>query len=445
MNKNSAYGIFTAALKSVNPFDVLLDDVRLSDSTILIDNKETVKSSFDLDLFNRIFVVGCGKAAWPMTLSIEKILGSRLTSGLSVTKYGYVSNPYPSRVQIKEANHPFPDHNGYEATMDTIKILEMADCDDLIIALLSGGGSSLWALPVSGISLEELQYTTQKLIACGADITEINTVRKHISAISGGTAASIAFPATVIVFAISDVIGDSLDTIASGPFFPDKTSFWDAIEVLKKYDLYENIHASVRKHLDEGCAGLRPETPKQNSCCFKNVYHYIIASNKKAIHAAKICAEEFGYQTILIPEPISGESKIAASEFCRKIIKICENTVSKRICIIAGGETTVTLDKSSGKGGRNQEFALAAAFAISGMNGITILSCGTDGTDGPTDANGAIVDGNTISLCQNAGLDPLEALLNHDSYTLFNKTGNLIKTGPTFTNVMDLQIALVDR
>lgn len=445
MDKINAEKIFHAALNAVNPYNAVINSLKIKGSTLIAGDEDLPSTSYDLRHFKQINIVGCGKAAWPMCLAMEKIAGKYIGRGLVVTKYNHVSTPYPLKIKIREAAHPYPDQSGYDSTVQTLKILESSGKDDLVIALISGGGSSLWALPASLISLEEFRETTCKLVGCGADIKEINCVRKHVSKISGGLAAIKAYPAKVIVLVISDVIGDHLDTIASGPFFPDETTFDDALKVLNKYDLYRKIPANVKSYLEQGAQGLHTETPKRDSIYFNNVFHKIIASNRSALNAAKKCAEELGFNTVVIKDPVSGEAKDAAHIFCDKVKEIRSRENSEKLCVIAGGETTVTLGSESGIGGRNQEFAIAAALEIEGMDGITILSCGTDGTDGPTDANGAIVDGKTVESCRKAGLQLQEALEKHDSYTLFSKSGNLIKTGPTYTNVMDLQIAIVEK
>ena len=445
MDKINAEKIFHAALNAVNPYNAVINSLKIKGSTLIAGDEDHYSVSYDLSRFRQINIVGCGKAAWPMCLAMEKIAGKYIGRGLAVTKYNHVSTPYPSGIEIREAGHPYPDQSGYDATVETLKILESSGEDDMVIALISGGGSSLWALPSSPISLEEFKETTRKLIGCGADIKEINCVRKHLSAISGGLAAIKAYPAKVIVLVISDVIGDHLDTIGSGPFYPDETTFEDALKVIKKYDLGHRIPESVKTYLEQGMLGLQPETPKGDSIYFANVFHKIIASNRSALDAAKRCAEELGFKTVVIKDSTSGEAREAARIFCEKVKQIRKRENSERLCVIAGGETTVTLGSESGVGGRNQEFALAAALEIDGMDGITILSCGTDGTDGPTDANGAIVDGKTVESCRKAGLQLQEALEKHDSYTLFSNSGNLIKTGPTYTNVMDLQIAIIEK
>ncbi len=445
MDKNNVEKIFYAALNAVNPYNAVINSIKIKDSTLFVGDEDLPSASYDLSRFKQINIVGCGKAVWPMCLAMEKIAGKYIGRGLAVTKYNHVSSPYPSKIEIKEAAHPYPDKAGYDATVQTEKILESSGKEDMVIALISGGGSSLWALPVTPINLEEFRETTRKLVGCGADIKEINCVRKHLSAIAGGSAAIKAYPARVIVLVISDVIGDHLDTIGSGPFSPDETTFEDALKVIKKYDLDHKIPANVKIYLEQGCMGLQPETPKRDSVYFANVFHKIIASNRSALNAAKRCAEELGFKTIVIKDPTCGEAKDAARIFCDKVKEIRKRENSQKLCIIAGGETTVTLGSESGMGGRNQEFALAAALEIAGIDGITILSCGTDGTDGPTDVNGAIVNGNTLELCMKAGLNLHEALEKHDSYTLFSNSGNLIKTGPTYTNVMDLQIAIIEK
>lgn len=445
MNKIDAEKIFHAALNAVNPYNAVINCTKIKGSTLIVGDKDLPSASYELSHFKQINIVGCGKAAWPMCLAMEKIAGKHISRGLAVTKYNHVSAPYPSTIKIREAGHPYPDQSGYDATVQTLKILESSGEDDLVIALISGGGSSLWALPVSTVSLEEFRETTRKLVGCGADIKEINCIRKHLSAISGGLAAIKAYPAKVIVLVISDVIGDHLDTIASGPFYPDETTFEDALKVINKYDLDHKIPANAKKYLKQGCMGLQPETPERDSIYFKNILHKIIASNRSALDAARRCAEELGFNTVVIKDPTCGEAKEAARIFYDKVKEIRQRVNSKKQCVIAGGETTVTLGNESGTGGRNQEFALAAALEIDAVDGITILSCGTDGTDGPTDANGAIVDGNTVKSCMKAGLDLPEALKKHDSYTLFSNSGNLIKTGPTYTNVMDLQIAIIEK
>lgn len=433
--------IFYAAINAVDPFNCVKNATQGEGDffSICCDSNPI---SYNLNNFKTIKVVGCGKAVWPMARAIENVVEDKISTGYCVTKYGHVSTPYPSKITIVEAGHPYPDVNGNQASAKTVQILKSATENDLVIALISGGGSSLWAYPVPQISLDELNGISKSLIGCGATIEEINTVRKHLSSVSGGFAALHTHPSSVLAIVVSDVIGDKLDTIASGPFFADSTTFADAQEVLKRYSLYESAAPSIRTYIEDGISGERPETPKPGHECFKNVNHCVVASNRLAIAAAKKHAESLGFTTIVIEEPTCGDVRIAAKNFSR-IIKDTKKNHSGKTCIIAGGETTVDLGVVSGKGGRNQEFALTAALEIASVPDVTILSCGTDGTDGPTDAAGAVVDGDTVNYCITAGINPLSTLEQHNSYVLFEKIGNLIKTGPTFTNVMDLQIALI--
>jgi glycerate-2-kinase len=374
---------------------------------------------------------------------VEHVFGQLITSGIVVTKYGHRTSSKSSKIEVIEASHPVPDHNGLIGANRVRDLLKTANKNDLVIALVSGGGSVLWPFPVDGISLDELIQTNQKLLESGAPIHEINSIRKHLSQLQGGKAALLASPATVIVFVMSDVIGDDLNTIASGPFFPDSTSFETALNVIQRYGLEKEIPPSSTSYIVGGIEGNYAETPKNKDYCFDTIYHKLVGTNQIALDAARTHALCLGFDCIIIDQPIHGEVNHAARKFCDQVKTISSMRKKlKPVCIISGGETTVTLKKPYGKGGRNQEFALAAACHIQGQN-IMILSCGTDGSDGPTDAAGAVVDGEFVNTCVNLGLNPAAYLANHDSYSLFEKTGNLIKTGPTLTNVMDLQIAVV--
>lgn len=444
MNNTHLLTIFSKALEVVDPYKAVLSALEFSSGTIQLKNR-LLSSGFKWPLgkTGNIYVAGCGKAVCRMSDAVEDICGQAITNGIIVTKYGHTTSFGSSKIEVVEASHPIPDHNGLIGANKTRDLLKMAVTDDLVIVLISGGGSVLWPLPVDGISFDELVKTNQHLLESGASIHEMNSIRKHLSQLQGGRAASLASPATVVVFIISDVIGDDLDTIASGPFYPDSSTFETALRVIKKYGLEKTIPLPVTSYITGGIAGRYPETPKKNNPCFNNICHVLIGTNQTALKAARSHALQLGFDCVLVDEPVQGETKEAARSFCELVKTISSTrTNSKPICIISGGETTVTLNKTYGKGGRNQEFALAAACHIQGQN-ITILSCGTDGSDGPTDATGAMVDGKFIDTCLEMGLNPEIYLANHDSYSLFEKTGNLIKTGPTLTNVMDLQIAVV--
>jgi hydroxypyruvate reductase len=314
-----------------------------------------------------------------------------------------------------------------------------------VIFLLSGGGSALLPLPAEGITLEEKRQVTQFLLDCGADIKEINTIRKHISQIKGGWLARWAYPSTVIAFILSDVVGDQLDVIGSGPTVPDVSTFEEAWDILIKYDLIKRVAPSIQEHLLLGKEGKVEETPKPGDSTFDTVFNILIGSNILALRAAEKEASSFGLNTLILSSAIVGDTREAArfhSAIAKEVL-YSGNPLRKPACIISGGETTVTI-KGNGLGGRNQEFALAGALEINGLEKVVLLSGGTDGTDGPTDASGAVADYTTVSRAKSMGLDPKGYLENNDAYPFFQKLGDLLITGPTHTNVMDVRILLVN-
>jgi glycerate 2-kinase len=323
--------------------------------------------------------------------------------------------------------------------------LKTADDKTLVICLISGGGSALLVAPYPGITLDEKQRTTDLLLKAGADISELNTVRKHISKIKGGRLAEIAYPARIKSLILSDVIGDRLDVIASGPTSPDKTTYEDALKVIEKFSVSDGIPPNVLDILHRGLLGLIPETPKENSIIFRSVENIIIGSNRKALEAAETKADELNFQAKIMSAEIMGEARDVGRRLAKTALEIRDTSGTndgKKTCIISGGETTVTV-RGAGIGGRNMELALAFAIEIEGSDGITLLSAGTDGTDGPTDAAGAIVDGATTKKAKSIGLDPCEYLENNDSYNFFRQIDALFITGPTGTNVMDIQIMVI--
>ncbi|MDI6733028.1 MAG: glycerate kinase [Planctomycetota bacterium] len=343
-----------------------------------------------------------------------------------------------------EAGHPVPDGNGLKGTAEIIKLLKAADENTLIVCLISGGGSALLVAPCEGITFSEKQKVTELLLKAGADIFELNTVRKHISKVKGGRLAEIAYPTRVISLILSDVIGDRLDVIASGPTSPDTTTYRDALRVLEKFQLIEKVPKNVIDVLNRGVNSLIPETPKEGNIIFDHVENIIIGSNKIALSAAKEKAEVLGYNAIILSSEISGEAREVGRWLAQTAIDIQKDKhYRKPICLISGGETTVTV-KGTGTGGRNMELALSFAIEIEGTNGINLLSAGTDGTDGPTDAAGAIIDGKTVKKARAAGINPEKYLDNNDSYNFFKETDELFITGPTGTNVMDIQIVLIE-
>jgi hydroxypyruvate reductase len=438
-----AKGIFEKAVVAVNPSEALKKSVHIQKGVLTVRVLGGSKESFDLNQFQRILVIGTGKASASMARAIEEVFNDRVTSGVITTKTGH-SLPL-RKTEVIEAGHPLPDQKGIEGAKKIQALLKESGEKDLVIFLISGGGSALLPLPVDGISLEEKQKTTQLLLDCGADIIEFNTIRKHISQIKGGWLARWAYPSTVLTFILSDVVGDPLDSIASGPTVPDTSTFRETLEILEKYNLTRIVPSSVRNHLLSGKEGKMEETPKPGDAVFNKVHNILIGSNIIALRAAEAEASALGFNTLILSSSIGGETREAARFHgaLAKEVFSSGHPIPKPACIISGGETTVTI-KGQGKGGRNQEFVLAAAFEIQDLQKTVLLSGGTDGTDGPTDAAGAIADHTTIQRAQALGLNAKIHLNNNDAYPFFQKLGDLLITGPTQTNVMDVRILLVD-
>ncbi len=435
--RRDARKIFDAGLQAVDPKIAVQKYLKLESGCLQVGEQ-----TYQLSDFHNIFVVGAGKAGAPMAAAVEEVLGDKLSVGVINVKYGH-TEPL-KKIKITEAGHPVPDQAGLWGTLEIVELLKDAGKNDLIICLISGGGSALLPLPVEGISLAEKQELTEKLLACGATINEINTIRKHISKIKGGQLARLAFPATLITLILSDVVGDPLDAIASGPAVPDTSTFQDVKDILSRYEIWHDIPNPIQSHIQKGSNGEIPETPKSGDEIFSKVQNVIVGSNIQAVLGAKNEAQDLGYNTLVLSSLIEGETKDVAgvhSAIAKEILKT-GNPVKPPACLISGGETTVTL-RGGGKGGRNQEFVLAAAIDISGLEPVVILSGGTDGTDGPTDAAGAICDGQTISKAKKKGMNAMGYLSKNDSYSFFKPLNDLLITGPTKTNVMDLRIILV--
>lgn len=395
-----------------------------------------------LNNFDRIFLVSAGKAAVEMAVVVEKILGGRLAGGIAVTKHGHLTAQC-RRVRAMEAGHPIPDAKGLAAA-DTIReLLTDLNRRDLLLVAISGGASALLSSPAAPITLRAKQKTTDLLLRAGATIGQLNAVRKHLSTLKGGQLAAAAYPATIVSMLLSDVIGDPLDVIGSGPTAPDPTTFADAITILDRFGLVDRVPSSVRGHLEHGAAHKLQETPKPGDAIFKNVYNIVVGSNRLALDAAFRQAKALGYRSLILASTMQGETREVArvhAEILREVTA-SGNPIRPPACILSGGETTVTV-RGTGKGGRNQEFALTAAAAIQGLPNTLVLSAGTDGTDGPTDAAGAIATGSTLNRARRMGLDANEYLSRNDSYTFFSALGDLVKTGPTGTNVMDVHVLL---
>jgi glycerate 2-kinase len=425
--------IFDAALLAVDPYKA----VHL--------HRDYLLSVYEGDKPEKLLFVSFGKAAAPMARALADDCGDLITQGIVITKYGHAGQHcFAGNIAVYEAGHPVPDESGVRAAREAVKLLRRADDSTLIVFLISGGGSALLLCPCEGISLAEKQEATGLLLKAGADIRELNTVRKHISAIKGGRLAEIARRSKVISLILSDVIGDPLDVIASGPTAPDTSTYADALEVIQKYDLAARMPSSVIGILTRGMQGKVPETPKKDARFFSRVHNMIIGSNVLALEAAKKAAERSGFKATIIATDLHGEASLVAKYLAREALEQRKMLrPGEKACLIAGGETTVTV-KGNGKGGRNTELALAFGMAIRDVPGITFLSAGTDGTDGPTDAAGAIVSGDMIAKASALGMEHQDYLFRNDSYTFFQSIDGLIMTGPTGTNVMDIQLILLE-
>jgi hydroxypyruvate reductase len=392
----------------------------------------------DTSRYRNIYVVGAGKAGASMAAAAERLLGKRITSGLVNVKYGHVTKL--RRIELNECGHPVPDEQGVAGAERIAQIAEGATRDDMVLCLISGGASALLPLPAPPLSLEEKQEVTRLLLASGADIHEFNAVRKHLSRIKGGQLARLAWPATMEALLLSDVIGDDPGVIGSGPAAADASTFADVERIVEKYGMAGRLPAAVKRRLELGRRGEIAETPKPGDPILRRVSNTVIGSNRLALAAAARRARELGFRTLVLSSEIQGETREIArmhGAIAREIVRFSQ-PVRPPACIISGGETTVTL-RGNGLGGRNQEFVLAAALEISGLPDTVVLSAGTDGTDGPTDAAGAIADGSTASRNPQCA-----AYLNaNDSYHYFEALGDLVKTGPTLTNVMDVRLVLV--
>ena len=435
--RKDAIDIFRGGLEAVEPEAAVKKYCSREGNRLLVDQE-----AYDLTEFKNIFVIGAGKAGAPMARAVEEALGDRITEGVINVKYGHLATL--NRTKAIEAGHPVPDKAGLEGTRAILDVASRAGKKDLVLCLISGGGSALLPFPAEGLSLQDKQDTTKVLLSCGATIHEINSVRKHISGVKGGGLARAAYPASLISLILSDVVGDDLDVIASGPTVPDSSSFQDCMSIFDKYGIQEKVPETVLHHVRKGIEGRVPETPKPADPVFTRTKSVIVGSNLACVLAAEKKARSLGYHTLVLSTMIEGETKEVAlvhTGIAKEISK-SGRPLSPPACVLSGGETTVTI-KGQGLGGRNQEFVLAAAMGLNGRDGIVVLSAGTDGTDGPTDAAGAVADGQTIQRAEALGLKPSDFLFNNDAYHFFEKLGDLVKTGPTNTNVMDLRIMLV--
>lgn len=436
-----AEAIGRAAIEAVDPWRLVRESVVREGDVVRIKDRD-----FDLTAYDNVFVVAFGKAASAMGESLAGILDEHLASGLAV-----VAGPVPkseTRLEHLEASHPVPDSLSVEAARRVLALASGAGERDLLFVCISGGGSSLLALPAEGITIDKKRRLTDDLMRAGATIQELNAVRKHLSAIKGGRLARAAFPATVVTLTISDVVGDDPGTIASGPTHWDASTFAEARAVLERYGLWDSASALVRARFEEGERGLVEETLKEGDPVFERVHAFIVGDNMTALRAAKREAEKRGFEPIFLSSSDTGEARRVAAGYAAFLAELACSAAQlpRPLCLLAGGELTVTV-KGRGKGGRNTEFVLAALveLAKAGVEGLEwlVLSLGTDGIDGPTDAAGAWADPRTIRTAAALGLDPAAYLDDNDSYFFFKQTGNLIVTGPTGTNVMDLRVFLL--
>ncbi|HEY85957.1 MAG TPA: glycerate kinase [Chloroflexi bacterium] len=483
--KNTAHQIIQAALKAVDPYQAVLSHLTREGDTLGCGEK-----SYALSNFERARVIGFGKGSAPMARAVHALLADRINDGLVIVKYGHTGagervsrgergqgssgTGFPACITLAEAGHPTPDENSVRYTNRLVSMLRGGNARDLLICVTSGGGSALLTLPAEGVSLADVQLLTQMLLEVGATINEINTARKHLSQVKGGRLAQLAQPATLLNLILSDVGGDPLDTIASGPTAPDPSTFADALAILEKYRLTKRAPSSILAHLQAGIAGKQPETPKVGDPAFENVQNQIVANNRIALDAAAQKAREMGWTALALPAFIEGEARDVAREFVLAAASSRQYAVSSKekttkdegwrakllstfrppsfvfrpvktatpTVFMWGGETTVTI-RGEGLGGRNQEMALAAAIELSGQKNTLAAFFATDGNDGATDAAGAFADGETIARGAAIDLNAQSYLNSNDSYHFFQAIDDLIITGPTNTNVNDIALLLV--
>lgn len=426
--------ILQAAIQSVDPGNAVTAYINKIQDKIYIDGQVVPEDH------GQIVIIGAGKASEPMLVACGDILKDDIHKAFVITKEGYRSSAQlPDQMRCVEAGHPIPDERGVKNTHVIMEMLSNLSSKDIVICLFSGGGSALLVSPVPGVTLDDLQQLTTLLLRCGATINEINCLRKHLDEVKGGQLARLASPARIYSLILSDVVGDPLDVIASGPTVPDPTTYQDALAVIEKYKMSDQVAPAIRDHLNKGINHAIADTPKMGEPIFAQVKNLIIGSNRTAALAACTQAELEGFNTLLLTNYLQGEAAETGkvlSSFLKQIDSFGE-PLPRPACLIAGGETTVTME-SSGLGGRNQELALQACLDLKNYPNLALISLASDGGDGPTDAAGAIAWGDTFENAIQMGLKPEQYLANHDSYHFFEPLGELIKTGPTLTNVNDL-------
>ncbi|WP_027361270.1 DUF4147 domain-containing protein [Halodesulfovibrio aestuarii] len=432
--KDMLHEILGAALTAVAPDKAVKKFVSLDGEALLIDDV-----TYYLNTFENIYVVGAGKGAAPMAAQLEEILGDRITDGVICVKYGHT---VPLRIiRTIEGAHPVPDANGERGARAILDLVTKAGKKDLILCCITGGASALTPALVEGISLDEGKKATQLLLECGATINEINAIRKHMSIFGSGNLARAAYPAQLAALIISDVVGDNLDVIASGPTSPDNSTFKDCMDIFERYKLIDKVPVNILAHMKKGAEGTIYETPKAGDPVFDSVQNLLVATNEQALHAAAAKAKDLGYTPRIITSKMTGEARTVAKDIAKQAKKAA-GAKKEKLCLLSGGETTVTLT-GKGLGGRNQEMALAAAVALDGCPNIAMLCAGTDGSDGPTDAAGGFALPDSLTRAKECQVCPKIYLADNDSYNYLKSTGDLLQTGPTLTNVMDICITLV--
>jgi glycerate 2-kinase len=430
----TAARVLAAALDAADPARAVSAHLRRDGSLLTVGER-----TYGLDEIENVYLVGAGKAGAPMAAAAAAILGDRLTRGLVIVKEGHRLPP-PPRLEILEAAHPLPDPRGADASHRLIRLLENTTPRDLVIVLISGGGSALLTAPAHGIPLEHLQQLTASLLACGADIQQINTLRKHLDTVKGGGLARFASPAQTLTLILSDVVGDPLDVIASGPTVPDPSTYEQAWEILTRYRLESSTPAPILERLQQGRQGGIEETPKPGDPLFEHVHNLLVGSNRQAAQAAVSQAQSEGLRTLLLTTSLTGEARTAGrtlAALAQQVHRAPGRALQPPLCLVCGGETTVTLH-GDGLGGRNQELALAAVRGLAGLENTALVALATDGGDGPTNAAGAVATGDSLARAGALGLIPEDNLARSDSYHFFEPLGDLLTPGPTLTNVNDL-------
>ena len=439
--KNIIKEILISSLRAVDPFEIMKTSLTNNEGIIDINNVK-----YDLNKYKDIYLVSIGKASMPMAFAAQEAIGKYIKKGIVLTKSidDLYKNKIKNNFEILTGGHPVPDKNSIDSTKNIIELLKNTNQNDLVIFLISGGGSALMKHPNNNITLIELQHMTNLLLSCGANIDEINSVRKHLDKVKGGGLAKLAYPSQSISFILSDVIGNGLEVIASGPTYYDSTSFKNALGTISKYNLSSKVPSNILSTLKRGDEGLISETVKPGDVFINNVNNIIIASNLTAAQAAEKKAKYFSLNSSIYTTYLSGEAKhvgLTLSAFIKEIV-YNNQPLQKPACIICGGESTVSI-KGDGFGGRNLELALGSVEALSGQEDIVFITLATDGEDGPTDAAGAVVTGDTYNIGKSLGLLPRDYLKRNDSYNYFNNIGSIIKIGSTGTNVNDLNFIFV--